>query len=281
MQEAIINKIIPMSLVDGPGNRTAIFFQGCNFNCMYCHNPETINHCINCGECVEPCPTGALSFIDGKVRYNRAVCIDCDNCIKICPHGSTPKTTRYTVEELVEEVKKSIPFIDGITTSGGECTLQHKFLTPFFKEVKKLGLTVLVDTNGGIDFSQESLKEFVEVTDGFMLDIKAYYEEEHLILIGKKNDIVLANLEYLASLGKLEEIRTVLVEGYSNFDLVDNITKTLAPYLSKRNIRYKLISYRPFGVRSEYLKLKSISNREKENLAEVARQNGFSDIVLI
>ena len=43
---ATINKIIPMSLVDGPGNRTAIFFQGCNFNCSYCHNPETIKNVL-------------------------------------------------------------------------------------------------------------------------------------------------------------------------------------------------------------------------------------------
>ena len=27
-----INKIIPFSSVDGPGNRTAIFLQGCNFS---------------------------------------------------------------------------------------------------------------------------------------------------------------------------------------------------------------------------------------------------------
>lgn len=37
-----INKIINFSCVDGPGNRLVVFFQGCNFNCLYCHNPETI-----------------------------------------------------------------------------------------------------------------------------------------------------------------------------------------------------------------------------------------------
>jgi len=43
MIKGLVNRIIPFSSVDGPGNRTAIFLQGCNFNCSYCHNPETIN----------------------------------------------------------------------------------------------------------------------------------------------------------------------------------------------------------------------------------------------
>ena len=40
--KGVINKIIPFSNVDGPGNRLSIFFQGCNYDCIYCHNPETI-----------------------------------------------------------------------------------------------------------------------------------------------------------------------------------------------------------------------------------------------
>ncbi|WP_353894134.1 radical SAM protein [Proteinivorax hydrogeniformans] len=42
MNSLYVNKIIDFSFVDGPGNRLAIFLQGCNLNCGYCHNPETI-----------------------------------------------------------------------------------------------------------------------------------------------------------------------------------------------------------------------------------------------
>jgi len=40
--QAPIVKTIPFSWVDGPGNRFVIFTQGCDFNCIACHNPQTI-----------------------------------------------------------------------------------------------------------------------------------------------------------------------------------------------------------------------------------------------
>ena len=73
-----VNKIIPFSSVDGPGNRTAVFLQGCNFDCRYCHNPETRNLCTGCMECVEKCPAKALADRDGRVVFDPAACIGCD-----------------------------------------------------------------------------------------------------------------------------------------------------------------------------------------------------------
>ncbi len=43
IEKGYVNNIVKSSIVDGPGNRLVIFMQGCNMDCWYCHNPETLD----------------------------------------------------------------------------------------------------------------------------------------------------------------------------------------------------------------------------------------------
>lgn len=282
MNSALVNKIIPFSAVDGPGNRTAIFLQGCNFSCKYCHNPETMHVCFNCGECIKYCPTGAISLVDDKVVYDYKKCCFCDSCFKHCPNNSSPRVRNMTAEEVMVEVKKNVPFIRGITVSGGECTRWPKFLNELMELAKNEKLSVLLDSNGTYDFIKDE-ENLLENCAGVMLDIKAFSLKDHQAVTDVDNGMVIQNLKYLAEIGQLEEVRTVIVPGLFNTkETVDNVSKIIAPYLNKRSIRYKIICYRPFGVQEEYKNiLQAPTKEELEEHASIARNNGIKDVVII
>ena len=41
--------------------------------------------CIDCGVCVDECPTDCISPGDGIYVINADDCIDCDACAAVCP----------------------------------------------------------------------------------------------------------------------------------------------------------------------------------------------------
>lgn len=285
--KALVNKIIPFSSVDGPGNRTAVFLQGCNIDCKYCHNPETRATCVHCGLCVKKCPAKALSFekdasipTGERVAFDPMKCVSCDTCIHVCPHDSTPKAKWMEVSEVMACVRKQIPFIRGISVSGGECMLEPAFLTELFTEAKAEGLTTLIDTNGTVDFRDQ--RELLSVTDGVMLDIKAFRDKEHRDVTGETNRIVLSNAEYLGEIGKLYEVRCVIVPDlYDTERSVTEMADFLKPFYEKHPFRIKLIAFRSNGVRTEYRSLRSPGKDDLMRLSGILKKKGYQDIILI
>lgn len=308
---APVNKIIPFSAVDGFGNRTAVFLQGCNQNCLYCHNPETIHLCVGCGTCVDACPAGALSWageepavdaadagctaagdsvissagsgVSGtssasvrRVAYDFDRCVNCDTCIKVCPNDASPKIRNLTPEELFDQVKPFFPFIDGITTSGGECGLYLEFLTEFYRLVKEAGKTTYMDTNGQISLAGR--EEFLAVTDKTMIDLKAGTDEDHRRLTGRDLGPVTDNIRLTAELGKLYEIRTVVVPDVADSrKTVELGASLIAPY---PEVRYKLIKFRKYGVRENFSQTPEPSDELMESLREIAWKKGVKEVVI-
>jgi pyruvate formate lyase activating enzyme len=244
--KAPVHKILNHSIVDGRGNRTAVFLQGCNFNCAYCHNPETID-----------------------------------------PMDPKADITWMTPTQVVNRVLANSPFVRGVTVSGGECTLHPEFLRSFFEEIKERGqgrgpgggdLTTLIDSNGSYDFKQNP--QLLCVTDGVLLDVKESDGKTHMELMGASNVQVMDNLVFLAKAGKLEEVRTVVVPNRMD---VENILETVADLLGEyaKETTYRLIAYRPVGVRKEMLKSLKVPTKEKmEELKSLALELGFGKVIL-
>ncbi len=44
-----------------------------------------VTRCTGCGACVEVCPAGALTLVDGKAYLDDALCRGCAACIPVCP----------------------------------------------------------------------------------------------------------------------------------------------------------------------------------------------------
>ncbi|AEJ18453.1 YjjW family glycine radical enzyme activase [Gracilinema caldarium] len=275
----LVAKILPSSAVDGPGNRSVVFLQGCDFDCKYCHNPETRKACIHCGRCIPACPAGALSLDAGQVVWDRTRCTDCGTCITLCPHSASPKTRLISVGAVLNVIRPYLPFIRGLTVSGGECGLQAPFMTALVRrarEVHQLG--TLIDTNGSTDYSQ--LPELVEMAEGFMLDVKAWDAVEHAGLTGAPNAVVLQNLVYLARLDKLYEVRTVVVPGQFNAEeTVREVSRVLVAAQSRA--RYKIIGFRPQGVRPQFRNMSQPERSFLEQLAFLARSAGVRNILVV
>lgn len=279
MNKAPVNRIIPFSNVDGPGCRTSIFFQGCSFSCLYCHNPETIHLCRHCGVCVASCKAGALSVKGGKVEWNPDRCVLCDTCLKVCPHSASPRIRWITVDDVMQELTRTFPYIEGITVSGGDCTLYPDFLKALFAEVRKHGKTCLIDGNGAFDFSRDP--DLLAVTDGVMLDVKATDPAWSLRLTGQDGTMVKQSLRFLLAAGKLTEVRTVI---FPDRDTENEDTVRWTAQQIGSACPYKIIRYRPYGVSEKNQALIGDGETEAayaERFAALARQLGASGAYVV
>ncbi len=268
--ESLIHRIIRQSFVDGPGSRMALFFQGCNLRCLYCHNPETQGFCKACGRCVPGCPGGALSLHRGKIRHDPSLCLGCDACLVDCPNFASPRCQTMTVDEVLSLIRTCSDFLDGVTLSGGECTLQHAFILELFQVVhQETHLTTFIDTNGLMDSSVAD--QLCTVTDGFLFDLKALDPDIHLRLTGRDNQEILQNMEQISARGLLHEIRTVVVPGFN--DSEGEIGR-IAEWIRQLNAysNWRLIPFRPHGVRSYLGHSPSLGAARLAELLKVARE---------
>ncbi|MBN7772084.1 glycyl-radical enzyme activating protein [Clostridium aminobutyricum] len=200
------------STEDGPGIRTTIFFKGCPLSCAWCHNPELFsasfylhykkNKCIVCGHCIGVCPVNAISAGDHEIVIDREKCIACRKCIEICCSGALyTKSNEYSLEDLIAEIEKDKEFFDhsggGITLSGGEVLANSEYAINVAKEVKKRKISVAVETSGFGKY--EELHALAEICDDILFDIKHMDSELHKKYTGVSTEVILNNLEKLAT----------------------------------------------------------------------------------
>lgn len=126
--------------------------------------------------------------------------------------------TTYSSDEIVEKILRYKNYImpnGGVTISGGEPLLQTKSLIELFTKLKKYNIHTCIDTSGSVVLTDE-IKELIDLTDLFLLDIKCINDEKAINLTGVSNKKELEFARYLSNINKPMWIRQVLVPGYTD-----------------------------------------------------------------
>lgn len=145
----------------------------------------------------------------------------CNLKCKYCQNRDTwdiKAGTTYKVQDVVKKIERYTAYMQdegGITVSGGEPLLQPEALITLFKEMKKRNIKVAVDTSGNLPLT-EKIKEVIELTDLFLLDIKCINNNICEKLVGRSNNYELEFAKYLSEHGKKMWIRQVLIPGYTD-----------------------------------------------------------------
>ena len=155
---------------------------------------------------------------------------------------------QYTVKQVVEKIMRYKNYIvasnGGVTLSGGEPLLQQDFVISLFQELKKQNISTCLDTSGIFTIT-DKIKQIVDLTDIFLLDIKSINDETCKWLTGSSNSLELEFAKYINEKNKRIWIRQVLVPGIT--DKKEDLLE-LKDFLKTINVeKFEFLPYHDLG----------------------------------
>ncbi len=174
-----------------------------------------------------------LSLLDYPDRTSCTIfTVGCNYCCPFCHNASIIREPRSVQEiplpEIMEFLKNRVGLLDGVCISGGEPLLQAG-LEDFLIEIKALGFSVKVDTNGS---NPKKLKHLIdsELVDYVAMDVKNT-PERYGQTIGIKNydlEPVKESISLLLSGPIPYEFRTTVVREFHTSEDILGIARWIA-----------------------------------------------------
>jgi len=191
--------------------------------------------------------------------------------------------TKYTVEELVNEIVKYKSYMEfsggGVTFTGGEPLLQAEFILEVVKEIKKMGISVALDTSGFV--WNRHVEEVLEYTDLVLLDIKNFDPLVYKTVTGVSLSPTLKFLEYLKEKNIVAWVRYVVIpELTDNLDSVEKLSVHLDGYPNVEKIEllafHKMGEYKweELGIDYQLTDTKEPGKELMEQVREILATNG-------
>jgi pyruvate formate lyase activating enzyme len=161
------------SAVDGPGIRVVAWTAGCQWRCLYCHNPDT------------------WTMSNG-----------------------IPVTVARATEQLAKYRHGLKAMNGGLTISGGEPLMQHRFVVKVLTAAHDMGIHTALDSNGY--YGHRLADADLDAISLVLLDLKGWDADRHKRLTGMENGPTLEFARRLAERRKPIWVRFVLVPGLTD-----------------------------------------------------------------
>ncbi len=195
MNTGLIFDIRRFCVHDGPGIRTTLFFKGCPLNCLWCHNPESIN--------------------PGKEHIQKPYKLGDETICKDEVIGQD-----YSIDDLLDTLIRDHDFYQaskgGVTLSGGEPMMQFDFILGLCTELKKQGIHIALDTSGFAPPHQYiAIGKHIDLV---LFDIKHLDPVKHKAYTGQDNEQILNNLDLILGQKLRVFIRFPLIPGINDDD---------------------------------------------------------------